>query len=102
MNINEHLLTIAAEECNEVAQRISKALRFGMEQVQKAHDDQPEQNPRQLTNRQRIREEFIDLVAVLEMIDPSFTSLDYGEGAAKQAKVERYLKLSMAQGTLQE
>lgn len=34
MNTTEHLLTIVSKECNEVAQRVSKALRFGLREVE--------------------------------------------------------------------
>lgn len=89
MNRHEHLLTILAEECAEVAQRASKALRFGMEEIQK---DQP------LTNAQRITQEFTDLVAVYGMLDlPAPLPCDI---VAKQERVEKYLKYSHEQGTL--
>jgi hypothetical protein len=89
MNRQEHLMTIAMEECAEVAQRISKALRFGMEEVQ------PGQG---LTNRDRIRQEYSDLASALEML---------GIGAPlgkwmdeKRAKVETFLRYSEQCGTL--
>jgi CHAD domain-containing protein len=114
MNRQEHLLTVAGEEGSEIQQRTSKALRFGMEQVQQARGDRPEQNPERLTNRQRILEEFHDLVAVLDMlglVDVRMEELRDGENVAmievdlnairaKQNKVEHYLKLSAEQGTL--
>ena len=100
MTRNEHLMTIAMEECSEIAQRISKALRFGLEQVQEDADDAPEQNPDRLTNRERIRKEYSDLAAMLEMIGigaPLGREMD-----AKRAKVERYLQRSQRCGTLTE
>lgn len=103
MNRQEHLMVIAMEECAEVSQRISKALRFGMSQVQKAMDDSPEKNPLQLTNRDRIIEEYRDLRAVLGMMDiDAWDNSKQARAAesAKVAKVERYLKLSQTQGTL--
>lgn len=113
MNRAEHLLTIAMEECDEVSQRISKAKRFGIMQVQEAPGDKPEQNPGRLTNRQRIRNEFYDLVAVLEMcgLIEAVEMNDQQTYAictplasirAKQKKVEHYLKMSAACGTLKE
>jgi len=59
MTRSEHLLVILAEECNEVAQRVSKALRFGLEEIQ------PGQGK---TNAERISDELDDLMAVLEML----------------------------------
>jgi hypothetical protein len=94
LNRTEHLLTIAAEECAEVAQRIAKALRFGL------HEIQPGQT---LTNAQRIMAEYHDLQAVIEMLQddgslPKKYSL--AQIMAKMAKVEHYLKLSAECGTL--
>lgn len=98
----EHLLVRAMEECNEVAQRLSKALIFGLDQIQEDPDDQPQQNPERLDNRERIRREYVDLKAVLEMVDVQLTGHLRGEIHAKQAKVERYLDRSRRCGTLQE
>lgn len=55
MNRTEYLLCCLAEECTEVGQRVSKALRFGLREVQPM---QP------LNNAERIREEMRDLLAV--------------------------------------
>ena len=96
----EHLLTIAVEEAAEVTQRVCKAQRFGLQQVQQDADDKPEQNPMRLTNQERIQEEFADLVAVLEMIDPGLVTVTSMQIAAKRDKVERYLCRSERCGTL--
>jgi hypothetical protein len=53
------LLVCLNEELTEVGQRICKAQRFGLDEVQK---DQP------YTNEQRIMLEMADLLAVLEML----------------------------------
>ena len=60
MNKIEHLLCCLAEEANEVAHRVSKALRFGLEEIQ---DGQT------LTNAQRISQEFNDMLAIVEMLE---------------------------------
>lgn len=57
--IDRELLTILAEECCEVGQRVSKALRFGVNEVQPG---QP------LTNAQRIAEELGDLSCVASIL----------------------------------
>ena len=103
MNRQEHLMTVAMEECAEVAQRIAKAARFGMEQVQEDADDQPQENPERLTNRERILREYYDLRAVLGML--GIDAWDMSDRArqcerAKVAKVERYLGRSARCGTL--
>ncbi len=60
MNHTEHLLSCLAEECTVVGQRVSKALRFGLSEVQPG---QP------LTNAERIAGELIDLLAVVGMLE---------------------------------
>lgn len=84
-------MTIAMEECAETAQRISKALRFGLDEIQ----------PGQLeTNRLRIRNEYRDLTATLEMVDRFLVTLSGPAMAQKKAKVEKYLKYSKQIGRL--
>lgn len=60
MNIDELLLICAAEECSEIAQEISKCLRFGM-------DHKPECYP--TTNIQRVRLETADLFAIFALLE---------------------------------
>lgn len=102
MTREEHLLTILAEECNEVAVRASKALRFGVDEVEPG---QP------LTNAERINAEVIDLMAALEMLNdanmlPALSPrgmIPYQHlTAAKKAKVEKFLIYSGTLGTLTE
>lgn len=99
MNRTEHLLTCLAEECAEVAQRVSKALRFGLDERQA---DQPDDNA------ERIRMEMYDLLAVYliaerEHILPPL-HLDPGIVATftarKQAKIEKFMAISREQGVL--
>lgn len=89
MTREEHLLTIAIEECNEVAQRLSKALRFGLSEVQ------PGQS---YANDYRVIVEYNDLIAVLRMLnlevrDPRLIAM-------KREKVEHFLSYSVDCGTL--
>lgn len=66
MDTTEHLLTCLAEECAEISEqcsrlavRVSKALRFGLGEVQ----------PGQLfTNAERIAAELADLLALAEVL----------------------------------
>ena len=98
MNRTEHLLTTLGEEGVEVAQRCTKALRFGLTEVQPGQD---------LNNAQRIRGEFIDLLAVMRMlveegaIEP-VTDADLPAMEAKRQKVEKFLDYSRAMGTLND
>ena len=94
MTRKEHLLTILAEECVEVAKRATKALRFGLDETQ------PGQG---LTNIQRIMYEMGDLMAVYGMLgeEAEFPDIDmHAAIEAKQAKVEHFLKYSAELGTL--
>jgi hypothetical protein len=59
MNNTEHLLTILSEECVETAQRVSKAIRFGLTEVQEGQH---------LNNAERLVYEFNDIVAVMELL----------------------------------
>lgn len=95
MNRTEHLLSCLAEECAEVAQRVSKALRFGLAEVQPG---QP------LTNAQRIGQEFHDLLAVVEMLEEA-GALDRPTGSTtaierKKAKVLAFMEYAEQCGTL--
>ncbi len=98
MNTQEHLLTIVMEECAELAQRCSKALRFGM------NEKQPEQR---YTNAERIKEEYTDLVGAMHMLSATLPGFDFDSvdvtGVAKKAsKIRKYLAYSFKQGTLDE
>jgi NTP pyrophosphatase (non-canonical NTP hydrolase) len=96
VNRTEHLLTCLAEECAEVAQRVSKALRFGLAEVQPGQDE---------NNAERIAGELNDLFAVAnilmgEGVLPENRSLDGLVIAAKRAKIERFMEISREQGAL--
>lgn len=95
MTRTEHLLTCLSEECAEVAQRASKAMRFGI------HDKQDGQA---LTNSERIVQELNDLIAVVDMLveEQALPELymSLPEIRAKKARVEKFLKYSKQQGTL--
>ena len=93
MTRTEHLLWILAEECAEVAQRASKAARFGLSEVQEGQ---------KLTNKQRITQEIEDLIGVIFLMESENIIPFYQEiGVAdKQRKIEKYLKYSATVGTL--
>lgn len=94
MTREEHLLTILIEECNETAQRATKALRFGLQEVQ------PEQP---LTNAERVVYEFNDIVAIMDllMVDNAISNVfDRVAIGLKKVKVEKYLEYSKELGTL--
>lgn len=100
MNKLEHILTITAEECNEVAQRITKALRFGLSNVEEGQS---------FTNLERIMHEYNDLVAMLEMLEEELDK-EIGLNEAhngnvfqktnKKFKVEKHFEISRKEGAL--
>lgn len=96
MLLQEHLLAILAEECSEVAHRASKALRFGLREVQKGQ---------KLTNAERIVYEFSDLYAVMRILNqqgllPQVTNHEMID--EKVRKVYEFLEYSRECGTLTE
>jgi hypothetical protein len=102
MNRQEHLMVKAMEECNEIAHRISKACRFGLDQIQQDPDDKPEQNPGRQTNRARIVEEVLDLVVMLSMLGIHIPPNEISIPTSRILRVERYLKIARQAGTLTE
>lgn len=98
MNRLEHYLSCLGEEGSEVAQRVSKALRFGLSEIQ---PDQPE------TNADRIVAELKDTIAVVMILQNEFGAIrnffpSLAEVAAKRDKIERHMAISRAQGVLSD
>jgi len=94
MTEQEHLLVILAEECAEVSQRATKALRFGLTDPKGTEPEQP------FDNRTRLLMEINDLLAVVDML---FEEMDYKSELlqySKKEKVKKYLKLSEKLGLL--
>ena len=94
MNRKEHLLTILSEECAEVIQGVSKALRFGLDDVGPSS---------QSDNRENISNELNDLLGIIEMLKDEDILKSYHSRIRivhKKAKVEKYLKYSKERGTL--
>lgn len=88
MNRVEYLLTQASSECCEVAHRMSKALAFGLGESQAGQEE---------TNAQRVVGEYMDLLAVMEMLqEEGLLQMPSEEEQArlkalKKAKVEKYM-----------
>lgn len=90
----EHLVSILAEECSETAQRATKGLRFGLDEIQQGQS---------LKNHERITYEFNDILAVMEMLKEEghiSTIIDREAVAKKKKKVEKYLEYCKRIGTL--
>lgn len=95
MTETEHLLECFAEECLEVAQRVTKANRFGLGEVQPGQE---------LTNEQRIVGELNDLMGVLEMLRERHiitTPLSRDAMDAKKLKVAKFMGYARELGTLE-
>lgn len=96
MTRRDHLLVILMEECAEVAQRASKALRFGLDEIE---PDQEEEE----TNAQRLSREFADLRAAWELLLDDCAVSDGPMNVRvqrKKTKVEKFLLYSREQGRL--
>jgi hypothetical protein len=84
-----------AEECLEVAHRCTKALRFGLGEIEPGQ---------YLPNSDRIVSEYADLQSIAKMLTeagslPQHNHLDFAM-EAKRAKIERFLQYSKECGTL--
>jgi NTP pyrophosphatase (non-canonical NTP hydrolase) len=94
VNRAEHLLTCLAEECAEVAQRVSKALRFGLSEVQPGQASD---------NADRIADEVGDLISVIGiLVDEGIIPDPIPDQREKLAKIERFMAISREQGTLDD
>ena len=96
MNRLEHLMTILNEECAEIQQATSKALRFGLKEGRDIAAVEYGNNV------ERMRAELNDLLAVVELLKKEGVDLylDYIQQENKKDKVERYLVYSIECGTL--
>lgn len=91
MNRLEILLIQLMEECCEVSQRASKALRFGLLEVQ------PNQ---ELNNKERLNLEISDLYGVLQILHNEYKIGGNEEEMNKKiTKIEKYLNYSKECGT---
>ena len=94
MTIQQNLLIILMEECEETAQRASKAIRFTPEEIQPGQE---------LTNAERIVYEFNDIVAVIKTLyDLGVIKkvFDHEAIKLKQEKIKKYLEYSQTLGTV--
>jgi NTP pyrophosphatase (non-canonical NTP hydrolase) len=98
MNVAEHLITVLAEECGEVAHDCSKALRFGLDDVNCLTPGGP-------TNRERIAKELNQLFASIELCQETgllpANFLDREIIEAKKAAVARYMDYAREKGALE-
>lgn len=96
MTRQEHLLVTALEECAEIEQRITKALRFGLDEIQPVETG----GDGIADNRDKISYEVDDLLAVLKLL-----GISYGDSLrieAKQIKTKKFIAYAQNQGTLRD
>ena len=95
MTRKEMLLLILSEEAAEVAQGVTKALRFGLNEVYPVTGK---------TNLERLIEELNDMAAVIQMLQEEqvlpWGIHDKKQTEAKKIKVEKYLEYSKSLGLL--
>ena len=99
MTKKEYLLTVAMEECAEIQQAISKALRFGM-------GNYNPNDPDKTTNEENILTEYYQLRGVFSMLfdNKILNGIDEASRRSimtdKIQKVKRYMGFSQECGSL--
>ncbi len=91
MNKTQHLLTILAEECAEVAQVACKAIRFGLDSTNLGRN--PEDNKRLLER------ELADLMTLADLLGLKVRDEDK---TLKRAKVKKFMGYSRRLGLLEK
>ena len=88
----EHLLSCLAEECAEVAQVVSKTLRFGIDNERSGK-----------TNLQKLNAEIADVFALIEMIAEAGIPLQISRDdiEAKKLKLALYMEYSRSVSLLE-
>ncbi len=97
MNFVEHAFKVAEEECSEIAQEISKCMRFG------AHEIYPEIG---ISNAERVKVEFNDLMGMIILLQKMGKlpeqMFDVGMQIEKQNKFLKNFEYSKKCGTVHE
>jgi hypothetical protein len=97
MNRVQYLLTKLAEECSETAQRASKAIVFGLDDVQ---------NGQEKSNNTRLVEEFAHIVAYMELLDEEklmYINTTYmrQEVGKKKEELKKWYQFSVDKGMVE-
>jgi len=97
MTETEHLLICLNEECAEIAKRVDKALRFGLDDRDPTFEGaEPE--------RLRIQHEINDLMAVVTILENRGIiglCADPDRSRAKQAKILKFMEYARDAGALE-
>lgn len=94
MTREQYLLTKLAEECSEVAQRASKAIVFGINDIQSGQNKD---------NNTRLVEEFAHIMVYMELLREErfiIMNLDYMESEMdkKRKELEKWYQFSVDKG----
>lgn len=96
LTIDQYLLNLVQEECAEIAQRASKAIRFGLKQTQSGQIE---------NNAQRLVREVVDLSAVLKLLEErGAIENPYDMDAMlfqKEARIKSYIQRARLEGVLE-
>ena len=98
MNTNDYLSIVTMEECAELQQALSKALRFGFDDH---HPEMPEQS-----NEQQVLEEYYQLVSMMEELQKRKIIHSLSEQEVQQIKegkikkVYQYMEYSIKRNRL--
>ena len=94
MTREQHLLIILMEECAEIAQVASKALRFGLDHAPEGREE---------SNAELIAREFTDLQGVYDMLwrQGALRGILDAQVIAKTERIEHFLNYSATCGTLE-
>lgn len=101
MNRKQLLLLKVMEECDELSQRASKAIRFGLHEIQ----DHVGENPNEATNLERLAAEYKDLFVSLQMVlaeENSVASMLLTETdiIKREERIHKYMEYSRQLGLL--
>lgn len=94
MNRTEYLLTQLSSECMEVAHRVTKALQFGLFEVQPGQE---------FNNEQRLIQEYTDLLGTMDLLSEAgilVSEIKAENIIAKKKKVAKYMEYAKSKGTL--
>lgn len=99
MRKNEYLALVAMEECAEIQQALSKALRFGFDDHHPSRADE--------TNEEQLLTEFYQLTAMIEEMQNRGIIAGFAQEKIEQVKqnkiekVYKYMEYSKANGLIE-